>query len=107
MYVYGVYQNHLWGFGNQYMLITCTPTSAPSRDSSAPKSLNAHYGNMPPAEDPILLRATVLGEESKLKLQGAIGGTYLLSEKPQKKMYFFSSISKSCIYPKNCYVLIL
>lgn len=46
-----VNQNHLWGFGNQYMLITCTPTSAPYRDSSAPKTPNAHHGIMPPAED--------------------------------------------------------
>lgn len=55
----------------------------------------------------VLLRATVLGQESKLTFQGATGGTYLLSEKPQKKIYVFSSISRGCIYPKNCYVLIL
>lgn len=48
-----------------------------------------------------------MGQERELDFQRATRGTSLLSEKPQKKIYFFSSISRSCIYPKNCYVLIL
>lgn len=110
----GIYQNQLWDSGNQYLLIPSTPTSAPPGIPVLPSPWHTLWEHGPSwrlyCQEPLFWHqwSTIggWGREVSESSRGQLGRTISsFWETPEENL--FPVFNQGCIYPKNCYVLIL